>query len=127
MEQNAHRGRFAVSKWAFCPRLNSTATLIHINFLICFSHILIKLINECIKIIYWYTLRKLAHAINRIFLSLKIEHFQLKKFDIFLIFAQNIDCGYTLEPPRRGDSNVYPQSMFSVILFGCMLPNLKGH
>ena len=33
-------------------------------------------------------------------------------FDIFLIFAQNIDCGYTLEPPRRGGSNVYPQSMF---------------
>ena len=30
-------------------------------------------------------------------------------FDIFLIFAQNIDCGYTLEPPRRGDSNEYPQ------------------
>ena len=26
-------------------------------------------------------------------------------FDIFLIFAQNIDCGYRLEPPRRGDSN----------------------
>ena len=23
-------------------------------------------------------------------------------FDIFLIFAQNIDCGYTLEPPRLG-------------------------
>ena len=22
----------------------------------------------------------------------------------FLIFAQNIDCGYTLEPPRRGES-----------------------
>ena len=22
--------------------------------------------------------------------------------DIFLIFAQNIDCGYTLEPPRFG-------------------------
>ena len=31
---------------------------------------------------------------------------------IFLIFAQNIDCGYTLEPPRRGGSNEYPQSMF---------------
>ena len=30
----------------------------------------------------------------------------------FLIFAQNIDCGYSLEPPRRGGSNVYPQSMF---------------
>ena len=35
-------------------------------------------------------------------------NFQLKKFDIFLIFAQNIDCGYTLEPPRRGGSNEYP-------------------
>ena len=33
-------------------------------------------------------------------------------FDIFLIFAQNIDCGYTLEPPWRGGSNEYPQSMF---------------
>ena len=58
------------------------------------------------------TLRKLAHAINRDFLALKIENFQLINFDIFLIFAQNIDCGYTLEPPRRGGSNEYPQSMF---------------
>ena len=33
-------------------------------------------------------------------------------FNIFLIFAQNIDCGYTLEPPRRGGSNEFPQSMF---------------
>ena len=31
---------------------------------------------------------------------------------IFLISAQNIDCGYSLEPPRRGGSNGYPQSMF---------------
>ena len=30
----------------------------------------------------------------------KNETFQ-KTFDIFLIFAQNIDCGYMLEPPRR--------------------------
>ena len=30
----------------------------------------------------------------------------------FLISAQNIDCGYLLEPPRRGGSNEYPQSMF---------------
>ena len=27
-------------------------------------------------------------------------------------FAKNIDCGYSLEPPHRGDSNEYPQSMF---------------
>ena len=31
---------------------------------------------------------------------------------IFLISAQNMDCGYSLEPPRRGGSNEYPQSMF---------------
>ena len=30
---------------------------------------------------------------------------------IFLISAQNTDCGYSLEPPRRGGSNEYPQSM----------------
>ena len=27
---------------------------------------------------------------------------------IFLISAQNIDCGYSLELPRRGSSNEYP-------------------
>ena len=32
---------------------------------------------------------------------------------IFLISAEkDIDCGYSLEPPRRGGSNEYPQSMF---------------
>ena len=30
----------------------------------------------------------------------------------FLFLLQNIDCGYSLEPPRRGGSNMYPQSMF---------------
>ena len=42
----------------------------------------------------------------------KTEKFQIKKSDIFHIFAQNIDCGYSLEPPRRGASNEYPQFMF---------------
>ena len=37
---------------------------------------------------------------TEIFLAVKIENFQLKKFGNFLIFAQNIDCGYSLEPPR---------------------------
>ena len=31
---------------------------------------------------------------------------------IFLISDQNIDCGYSLELPRRGGSNEYPQAMF---------------
>ena len=47
-----------------------------------------------------------------IFHGCKNDNFQMKIFDIFLIFAQNIDCGYTLEPPQRGGSNEYPQSMF---------------
>ena len=46
---------------------------------------------------------------TEIFLALKTEkENQLKNFDIFLSFPQNIDCGYTLEPPRRGGSNEYP-------------------
>ena len=36
----------------------------------------------------------------------------MKNSDIFHISAQNIDCGYSLEPPQRGGSNEYPQSMF---------------
>ena len=53
--------------------------------------------------------------------------FQIKNSDIFHISAQNIDCGYSLEPPRRcgsnecgyslepprrGGSYEYPESMF---------------
>ena len=38
--------------------------------------------------------------------------FSEQKSDIFQISAQNIDCGYSLEPPRRGSSNEYPQAMF---------------
>ena len=40
-----------------------------------------------------------------IFHGCKNDYFQMKNLDIFLIFAQNIDYGYTLEPPRRGGSN----------------------
>ena len=36
----------------------------------------------------------------------------MKNSGIFPISAQNTDCGYSLEPPRRGGSNEYPQSMF---------------
>ena len=42
----------------------------------------------------------------------KIENFQTKNSNIFHISAQNIDCGYLLELPRRGGSNEYPKSMF---------------
>ena len=50
------------------------------------------------------TLWQLAHAIYRDFFSAVKLSFLLKSFYIFLILAQNIDCGYTLEPSRRGGS-----------------------
>ena len=49
-----------------------------------------------------------------IFHGCKNVNFQMK---IFNIFAQNIDLGYTLEPPQRGGSNEYPQSMVFFFLF----------
>ena len=42
----------------------------------------------------------------------KMKIFNLKNSDIFHISAQNIDCGYSLEPPHRGGSNEYRQFMF---------------
>ena len=60
---------------------------------------------------YSYSLRK--HPCNIQKIGCKNENFHWKKkCDIFLIFAQNIDCGYMLEPPQRGGCNEYPQCMF---------------
>ena len=36
----------------------------------------------------------------------------MKNSDIFYISAQNIDCGYLLEPPRRGGSTEYNNLCF---------------
>ena len=58
------------------------------------------------------SLRKHAYSNILKILLPKNENFQLKISDIFHISAQNIDCGYSLEPPRRGGSNEYPQSLF---------------
>ena len=57
---------------------------------------------------YDLTLRKLPHAIYRFFFSTekkkkkkkKMKILLEKQFDAFIIFAQNIHCGDTLEPPR---------------------------
>ena len=59
------------------------------------------------------TLRKYAYSYILKILPPKNENFQIKNSDIFHVSAQNIDCGYSLEPPHRGGSNEYPQSMFS--------------
>ena len=44
--------------------------------------------------------------------TIKNWKFSDKNSDVFHISAQNIDCGYLLEPPQQGSSNEYPQSMF---------------
>ena len=59
-----------------------------------------------------YALRKHAYSNILKILPLKTENFQIKISDIFHISAQDIDCGYSLEPPRRGGSNEYLRSMF---------------
>ena len=56
-------------------------------------------------------LRKHAYSNTLKILPTKTESFQIKILLVFLISAQNKDCGYSLEPPR-GASNEYPQSMF---------------
>ena len=45
------------------------------------------------------------------FTSKNLKNFGLKT-DILHVTGPNIDCRYSLEPPRRGDSNEYPQYMF---------------
>ena len=37
-----------------------------------------------------------------------------KNSEIFHISAQNIDCGYSLEPPCRGDSNEYIPTVYVI-------------
>ena len=70
-----------------------------------------------------WTLRKHAYSNNKMYIenfTSKNRKFSGKKlwlgftgvYIIFIISAQNIVCGYSLEPPRRGGSNEYPQSMF---------------
>ena len=46
----------------------------------------------------------------------KTENIRIKNSGIFHISAENIDCGYSLEPPRRGGSNEYSQYKFSAEL-----------
>ena len=48
------------------------------------------------------------------FSAVKNGIFYCNLFEIFNIIAQSINCGYTLEPPRRGGSNDFPQSMFLI-------------
>ena len=59
-----------------------------------------------------YTLWKHVYSNILRILPPENENFHMKSSGSIHISAQNLDCGYLLEPPRRGGSNKYPQSMF---------------
>ena len=58
------------------------------------------------------TLRNHAYSNILRILPPKMKKIQMKNSGSFHISAQNIDCRYSLEPPRRDGSKEYPQSMF---------------
>ena len=70
-------------------------------------------LHEMSKPVFW---GKIHYEYMPIQIYRKFYHqkwkFSDKKSDIFHISAQNIGCGFSLELPRRGGSNEYPQSMF---------------
>ena len=69
-----------------------------------------------IKIIFLrlINVRETIYTLKPHFYKTKLGTGVCKGFPIFLklFLLQNIDCGYLLEPSRRGSSNVHPQSMF---------------
>ena len=105
----------------------------HSNFSLHYAHFVFAIIQTnfavvatCVCISYWWpTLVTLLifetdFNITKTRLFKYIENFTTKNWKFsdknsnisFYISAQNrVDCGYSLEPPRRGGSNEYPQSM----------------
>ena len=89
------------------------------------TKLLVKLIFEPIMEVtpcdYLLLKNQLQHSITKTRLynvDPHKPHFYIVKlgvtgvYIIFLILLNHIDCGYSLEPPRRGGSNEYPQSVF---------------
>ena len=63
----------------------------------CIALLTYKIQNASVLV---YTLRKHAYSNIQKISSPKTQIFSDKSPDIFHISAQNIDCGYSLEPPR---------------------------
>ena len=76
------------------------------------SSLLLLVWGGCASWLYVFHYETTPIEIYRKFTS-KNWKFSDKKTDIFRTSAQDIDCEYSLEPPRRrGGSNEYPQSIF---------------
>ena len=63
-------------------------------------------------ILSWFHYENKPIQIYRKFYLQKLKISRYKNSNIIHISVQNKDCWYSLEPPRRGGSNEYPQSMF---------------
>ena len=66
--------------------------------------------SHCLKPVFLYITKTCLYNLD----PLK-RHFYIVKLEftgVYIIFAQNIDCAYSLEPPQQGGSNEYAQSMF---------------
>ena len=72
---------------------------VHIAFLYVLS--IVRICNEfCLFMRLFPHYANMSVQYTSIFHGYKNNYFQLKNIDIFLIFAQNKDCGYTFEPPQ---------------------------
>ena len=87
-----------------------------LNSLVVFLLTVLRLCLCCVSSLFlhrlFHALRKHAYSNILKILPQKIENFPMKNSGSFHISSQNIECGYSLEPPQRGGSNEYPQSMF---------------
>ena len=64
------------------------------------NHVDNKTSSNPFCVILQHITKKTPMKYTAIFHCCKIDNFQMKNCDVFLIFAQNIDCGYILEPPQ---------------------------
>ena len=103
------------------PRFTSINITIWNIYRLCIDKIIINSYKYSLHVSTVLSFREHAYSNILKIWSPKNESFQMKNSSSFHISAQNIDCGYSLEPPvcgysleppRRGGSNEYPHPMF---------------
>ena len=75
--------------------------------------------KQCNYVIYMYC----------VFMAAKIDNFQMLNCDIFLVSAQNIDCGYYLESPQLhcGTHNPRLRAEMRKVLYIPVHPNFNTY
>ena len=90
-----------------CSDADGSTYLVNKHHIYRLTSYLILFLFICVSI--WYIGKHYENKPIQIywkFYHQKNESFQMKNSNFFHISAQNIDCGYSLEPPRRGDEAV---------------------